>query len=765
MGLKERRKEHNDMKSDAVVIVLFVVILIVLHVGVSYGDTFGDGLRAYGHGDFTGAIDAFGKALAGYKENPKDLSAEANCLLYLSKSYLYANRFDKALVFLDKISPILEKSESEGLKQEMLNVYGLIYMSTGDFNKAKEFYESALQNSGNHGLKAEILNNLGTLHVLMNSKDKAMDYYETGLDLSRSHIDNKTLTAQILTNVAVLNISQKDEPIADKKLKEALLIFQGAADSHKKVEGLINVAKAYMSMTVKSNIHNAHSALDNAQTAAILIGDNKALPYIYIYNSKLYEEQKDYKSALVLLKKSLYAASMSDVKESVYITYRQMGRIYSKTGKTGDAVTAYREAVRAIENVGLDAFVNCALCGGSFYKTEIESVFYELAEALIERVSKSGSSDESQKDLYEAIDTIEQLRAAELKDYFKDTCIDIQKAKESRLDTVSKHTAVLYVVSFPEKLHILISFPSGIKKYTVNISSEAYTKEVVTFRRLLEKRTSMQYLAHGQRLYDILIRPAEQDLAINETDTIVYVPDRALRMIPLGALHDGKDFLIRKYAIAGTVGMFLTDAGAFAEKDSRMLVTALTEPRQGNVPLPFISDEVKGIGQTYDSSLLMNKDFVLPNLKNEFKDKQYNMLHMASHGEFTGDAAKAFIVTWDGKMTINDLETQIKEGRYSAKPIEILALSACETAAGDEKAALGLAGLSVKMGVKSTIASLWSVNDEATSILLVDFYKELKTSGGFKAKALRRAQLNMLDDERFSHPLYWAPFLLIGNWL
>ncbi|MBF0457756.1 MAG: CHAT domain-containing protein [Nitrospirae bacterium] len=749
------------MKDSTVRVALYVVILILLYTGSSCGDTLGDGMRAYERGDFAGAIEAFGDVLAGYKEHVSDPVAEANCLLYLSKSYLHAGRFDKALAFLDRVPPILEKSEDAGLKQEMLNLYGLIYMSTGDFNKANEYYESALQISENHGIRAEILNNLGTLHVLMNSRDKALEYYDNGL----KDIISATLHAQILINIAVLNTSLKDEPLADKKLKEAFRIFQGADDSHKKVEGLINIARAYMSMSGKSNKHSAYDALDMAQTTANQIGDNKAIPYIFIYKSRLYEEGRDYKSALVLLRKSLSAAEMYNVRESVYIIYRQMGRILNKTGKTDEAVSAYREAVRAIEDVGLDAFVNCALCGGMFFKTEVESVFYELAEVLIERSSKAGTAAEQQKDLYEAIDTIEQLRAAELKDYFKDTCIDIQKAKESRLDTVAKNTAILYVVSFPEKLYVLVSFPSGIKKYTVNISADDYTKEVVTFRKFLEKRTTMQYLTHGQRLYDILIRPAEQDLALNETDTIVYIPDRALRMIPLGALHDGKDFLIRKYAVAGTVGMFLTDARGFAGKDSKMLVTALTEPRQGYVPLPFISDEVKGIGQAYNSDLLMNKDFVVPNLKNEFKDKQYTMLHMASHGEVTGDAAKAFIVTWDGKMTINDLETQIKEGRYSAKPIEILALSACETAAGDEKAALGLAGLSVKMGVKSTIASLWSVNDEATSMLLVDFYKELKTGGGFKAKALQRAQLNMLDNDRFSHPLYWAPFLLIGNWL
>lgn len=351
------------MKYSAVRFVLLVVILILLYTGASCGDTLGNGMRAYECGDFAGAIDAFGDVLASYKENVSDPAAEAKCLLYLSKSYLYAGRFDKALSFLDRVPPIIEKSEDAGLKQEMLNLNGLIYMSTGDFNKANDLYESALQIDANHGIRAEILNNLGTLHVLINSKDKALEYYENGL----KDFLSAALHAQILTNIAVLNITLKDEPLADKNLKEAFSIFQGAAGSHKKVEGLVNIARAYMSMSGKSHKYSALNALDLAQTTANQIGDNKAVPYIYIYKSRLYEEGRDDKSALVLLRKSLSAAEIYNVRESLYITYRQMGRILNITGKTDEAVTAYREAVRAIEDVGLDAFVNCALCGGMFF--------------------------------------------------------------------------------------------------------------------------------------------------------------------------------------------------------------------------------------------------------------------------------------------------------------------------------------------------------------------------------------------------------------
>ena len=285
-----------------------IVILIVLSVGISYGDTFGEGMKAYESGDFAGAIDAFGRALDGYRDNTKDPLSEANCLLYLSMSYLYVGRFDRALAFIDKTPPILEKADNNGMKQEMLNLYGLIYMSTGHFDNAAEHYERALQMSGSTAIRAEIFNNLGTLHVLMKSYGKAMEYYEKGLEgFLCGNAADKTLYAQILTNMAVLYISLKEESRADEKLKEAFSQFHGVNDSHKKVEGLINIAKAYISMAGKSNIHNAYNALEEAQTTAVSIGDNRALPFVFIYKSKLYEGQNDYKSALVLLRKSLSA--------------------------------------------------------------------------------------------------------------------------------------------------------------------------------------------------------------------------------------------------------------------------------------------------------------------------------------------------------------------------------------------------------------------------------------------------------------------------
>jgi CHAT domain-containing protein len=126
---------------------------------------------------------------------------------------------------------------------------------------------------------------------------------------------------------------------------------------------------------------------------------------------------------------------------------------------------------------------------------------------------------------------------------------------------------------------------------------------------------------------------------------------------------------------------------------------------------------------------------------------------------------QTFLLAYDGKLTMDGLEKLISPSRYRDQPISLLTLSACQTAAGDDRAALGLAGVAVKAGASSALASLWFINDQSASMLVAEFYTQLRQPGMSKADALRNAQLRMLADKRFSHPSYWSPFLLIGNWL
>jgi CHAT domain-containing protein len=142
------------------------------------------------------------------------------------------------------------------------------------------------------------------------------------------------------------------------------------------------------------------------------------------------------------------------------------------------------------------------------------------------------------------------------------------------------------------------------------------------------------------------------------------------------------------------------------------------------------------------------------------------VIHLATHGQFSSKAEETFLLTWDGRIKVKDLDRLVRSReRENTNPIELLVLSACQTAAGDNRAALGLAGLAVRSGARSTLATLWSVRDQSTAEFMAEFYRELTQTDVSKAEALRQAQLALLKKPKYEHPFYWAPFVLVGNWL
>jgi CHAT domain-containing protein len=233
----------------------------------------------------------------------------------------------------------------------------------------------------------------------------------------------------------------------------------------------------------------------------------------------------------------------------------------------------------------------------------------------------------------------------------------------------------------------------------------------------------------------------------------------------MAALHNGEHFLIEDYAIATTPGLDLTDPEPIAKKSPRVLMLALTQSTQGFPSLPYVSDELQNIKAIFPSKLLLNEDFRVAKMETALRDQNYAILHIASHAQFESEADKTFIVAYDGNVSVDNLSQYIGLLQFRDYPLELITLSACETAAGDDKAALGLAGIAIKAGARSALASLWHINDFATSKLVEKFYRGLKDPAGSKAKSLQSAQLNILNGSRFQHPGYWAPFILINNWL
>ena len=247
----------------------------------------------------------------------------------------------------------------------------------------------------------------------------------------------------------------------------------------------------------------------------------------------------------------------------------------------------------------------------------------------------------------------------------------------------------------------------------------------------------------AQQLYDWLIRPIHGLLIENHIDTFVFVPDGALQTIPFAALHDGQRFLVEEFAVAVSPGLTLMEPHPIQRENVHLLLSGLSDSVQGFPSLDFVPAELSSIEPVYQSEKLLNGAFVMSALQQKLADEQFTIVHMATHGQFNSDAHKTFVLTYDGKLTLDNLEALIRPSQYRGKPVELLVLSACQTAAGDDRAALGLAGVAVKAGARSALASLWSVNDQSTSALIAEFYHQLRGNAPSpKARALQAAQIN-----------------------
>jgi CHAT domain-containing protein len=390
-------------------------------------------------------------------------------------------------------------------------------------------------------------------------------------------------------------------------------------------------------------------------------------------------------------------------------------------------------------------------------------VYFELVDLLLQRAAAVQERDQSATFLKKARDTVELFKAAELRDYFRDDCVDAARARTRALEDVSQTAAIVYPILLPERTELLVSLPTGLKRFAVPVGHNALERVVRSFREALQEGTPQRYLRHAQRLYDWLIRPLEPDLISLNIDTLVFVPDGALRTIPMAALHDGAQFLISKYALATTPGLALTDPRPLPRANTKALAMGLTDAAEG--ALSYVSQEVRGVQRLYGGTVLLNQAFRLSRMETALRQGQFSIVHIASHGHFASDVEQSFLLTFDEKLTLERLAQVVRRVQFHNEPLELLTLSACDTAVGDDRAALGLAGVAIKAGARSAIATLWRVQDEAAAVLVVEFYRQLHDASVSRAVALQRAQVHLLQDPRYQHPFFWAPFLLLNSWL
>ncbi|WP_162182972.1 CHAT domain-containing protein [Neosynechococcus sphagnicola] len=369
---------------------------------------------------------------------------------------------------------------------------------------------------------------------------------------------------------------------------------------------------------------------------------------------------------------------------------------------------------------------------------------------------------------------------------------EIRRALKRIAQRTGKKTALIYAVPSPSQLELILVTPYArpIRK-TVNEANRNTLMEVAQEFRMTASDPrqvhNTKYLKSAQQLYRWLVTPLETDLQAQGIDILVFCTGAGLRSVPFSALHDGQQFLVEKYSVALIPAFNLTTTHYTDLRNAPVLAMGASQ-FQDLTPLPAVPLELSTIVQTQGGQAFLNSQFTLDTLKAERQRQSFQIVHLATHGEFLpGSVSNSFIQLWDDRLKLD----QLRQLQLNQPPVDLLVLSACRTALGDQQAELGFAGLAVQAGVRSVLGSLWYVSDTGTLALMTEFYHHLHTQT-LKVEALRETQIALLkgsveirngqlfspaittpvilpsqlgrqSNVSLSHPYYWAAFTMIGS--
>ncbi|MEM8675847.1 MAG: CHAT domain-containing protein [Cyanobacteria bacterium P01_G01_bin.67] len=671
------------------------------------------------------------------------------------------------------------------------NSGGTAESALASYQPALNYYNQAAETAPDQldSLKAK-LNRLSLLLDIQEFWQRAIS------DLNRNFDSLEISDPDFLQNLAAgaVNLEQELSQQLQSQIADEIAAIEPEVDqlpsTRAGIYGRINLAK--------SLIRHGRQDRDTARMLATAIKQSRKINNVTAeaeamgYLGFLYEQQSQYREARRLTEGSLQLAPTAEYPEIAYRWNAQLGRILAVEGKRDRALVAYETSFSTIKALRSDLAT-----------TPVEPIFRDYISLLLQK-------EPSTSQLVKARDVLESLQVATLDNFFRDPCSQVSEEPVA-IDDVDLQAAVIYPILLQDRLEVILTIPGQpLRHYTtLNLTQEKVDNTIKQLRRRsltnpgfaeairgvrgnpnaatelkqikLSQEESLQQeiLPLASEIYSWLIEPAEADLQASGVTTLVFVLDGSLRNIPMSLLYDQKEqkYLIQKdYNIALSSGLQLTSPQPLQKQPIKVLAAGVTSdfPAYRFPAIPKVEDELNTIKQIFtQSEILLNQEFTKTSLEKKLQESDFPVVHLATHGQFGSTAEQTFILSGAEQgnrlINVNQFDNLLRAGNLRrSQPIELLVLSACNTAQGDNQAILGLAGVAVRAGARSTIATLWGANDEATANLMGKFYTNLASDNQIsKANALRRAQLELLaeSDSQYRHPYYWAPFVLIGNWL
>ncbi len=579
----------------------------------------------------------------------------------------------------------------------------------------------------------------------------------------------------------------------------------------KEWQKVVDVSASYLPPTSEQQ-----NRLLQSLTTAIQQSTDLADPLIESYAvgelGHTYELTGQYADAIRLTERALQLVEGKQKPEVAYRWEWQLGRLYQqpqalqsqtqqpqaqqppanaskqnrqRTAEKAKASAAYQRALTSLASVRQNLLIVDTQVQFSF-RDNVEPVYREFIDLLLSTYHQESSAELSlnpsikstdndqaannQRLLRLAVQTLDALQLTELENFLGCNLSQIVSLSDANSDPKA---VKIYPILLPQQLAIIIEPPNQpLTLRTVDISQENVEAALSALREnLILPGKTPAVVASARQLYQWLIEPIEPVLAENDTiETLVFVLDGALRNVPMGVLYDGEQYLVEKefaIAIAPQLDLFAPHPTPQKLKILRGGIGLPQTVRGQNFPpIELIQTELNQIPENLTvSSPLLNEAFTQANIETQLATKTYSAIHWKTHGVFSSSPGETFLVAYKDGITANELSDLVRSAsEQQAEPLELLVLSACATAQGDRRAVLGLAGIAVRAGTRSTLSTLWRADDRANTALMSSFYKGIN-SGLTKAQALQRAQQELLQDLSYPAPYYWAPYLLVGNWL
>jgi CHAT domain-containing protein/Tfp pilus assembly protein PilF len=754
-----------------------------------------------------------------------DIRGQATTLGNIGSVYLVLDEYQKALDFLNQALPLFIKVGNVNGQSATLNNIGLVYLDLGEKQKALEFYNQALPlfiKAGDVYGQANTLNNIGGVYYNLGDNQKALEFYNQALPL---HIKVGNVLGQALALASMGNVysSLRENQKALEFYNQALPLFIKVGDVGGQANTLHNIGSVYSHL---GENQKALDFLNQALPLRIKVGDVGGQAATLSGMMFVWESLKNNQLAIFYGKQSInvYQRLRTNIKDldkemqqtyikSIVKTYRTLADVFIAEGRLAEAeqdLNLFKdqqffdfnrnpnEPIKQLNQTPRENEFSLRYQQSSEQIGKVDSELDELKRKIGARQPTADETIQLQKletDLKTTTDAfLTVLKQAETefskpvdeKDKvgaIPDTG-EMQTALRALNSQTGQKTVAVYTLVGEDNFRALIVSPDGIKSVSSPIKGTDLNDKALKLWGLLQS-DKYDTSVLSKQIYDDVFKSIELKLP-KGTTTIMWSLDGNLRYIPIAALWDGKQYLVERYRIVvftraeskrmlAPVSATWTGSGFYTSKeyslpvrspDGKMILIGLDGLKNAKTEVETIFGVSPNRG-IISGDLLFNEQFTKESL---FKALKLNrpLVHIASHFKFeAGNASSSFLLLGDGtKLTLEDIKNAPDD---LFKGVELLTLSACETGVQKERESDGreidsFAELAQRKGAKAILASLWKVDDESTSQLMTEFYSNRESKKLTKAEALQKAQLRLLKSKNYSHPYYWSPFILVGNW-